>query len=55
VYKIQKAYLLKDRPSVVFNKPREEFEEVNVCISMLLIKEWAEEIEMMGLDEEEEF
>lgn len=59
--KMQKGYLLKGKNRVVTDKliiadvRDEDFEEVQIAIPVKQIKNWAEEIELMGLDEEEEF
>lgn len=53
------AYLLKDSNTVVTQKSFVEnvtdsdFTEISLIISMEEIQEWAEEIEMLGIDEEE--
>lgn len=60
MYKLQVAYLLKDSSMVVLNKKQinntedSDYEEVTVAIPMETIKDWAAEIDLMGLDEEEE-
>ncbi|MGD1416465.1 hypothetical protein [Bacillus stercoris] len=59
MYKIQKGYLLKDVGRVVTDKAiltdvkDEDFEEVLITLRMSEIKDWAEEIDMLGLDEED--
>jgi len=59
--KMQKGYLLKGKGRVVTDKSivvdvkDEDFEEIQIAIPVNQIKNWAEEIELMGLDEEEEF
>lgn len=55
MYKAQKAYLLKDRGHVVLDKSHvknaneDEFEEITIVISLNQIKQWMEEIELLGL------
>ncbi|KYC77104.1 hypothetical protein B4092_4841 [Bacillus licheniformis] len=59
--KMQKGYLLKGKNRVVTDKliiadvRDEDLEEVQIAIPVKQIKNWAEEIELMGLDEEKEF
>ncbi|GIN25456.1 MULTISPECIES: hypothetical protein [Bacillota] len=54
--KMQKGYLLKGKNRVVTDKliiadvRDEDFEEVQIAIPVKQIKNWAEEIELMGLD-----
>lgn len=58
--RLLQAYKLKDSETVVTQKSLivgakdEDFTEVSLIISMEEIKGLAEEIELMGLDEEEE-
>jgi hypothetical protein len=55
-----RAYMLKDsftivtQKSMIHNAKDTDFTEVTLILSMDEIKEWAEEIELMGLDEETE-
>ncbi|MDE1407082.1 hypothetical protein NSQ93_22160 [Bacillus sp. FSL W8-0445] len=59
--KMQKGYLLKGKnravtdKSIIADAKDEDFEEVQIAIPLKQIKNWAEEIELMGLDEEGEF
>lgn len=56
-----KAYKLKESDTIVTQKSLikgtkdTDFTEVRLIISMDEIKEWAEEIEMLGLGDEEDF
>ncbi|CAM3778356.1 hypothetical protein [Alkalicoccus chagannorensis] len=58
--KMQRAYLIKGTEKVVIQKSmapdvsEDGFQEVMVFVPMDEIKMWAEEIEMMGLDEDDE-
>ncbi len=59
--RMMKAYKLNDsdtivtKKSLIHNAKDTDFTEVSLIISNDEIKEWAEEIELMGLDEEEDF
>ena len=61
MYKMQVAYLLKDSNMVVIDKKSinntkdSDYEEVTIAIPLETIKNWSAEVELMGLDEEEDF
>lgn len=54
-YKLKENNTVVTRKSMVRNVKDDDFTEVELIISMDEIKEWAEEIEMLGLDDEEDF
>lgn len=59
--KMIRAYLLRDRglvvtdKSLVSNARDDEFEEVSLIVTVNEIQYWNEEIEMLGLAEEDEW
>ena len=54
-YKLNDSDTIVTKKSLIIGAKDSDFTEVSLIISMDEIKEWAEEIELMGLDDEEEF